>query len=208
MNWPTIVDETPLIAILRGVAPNEAIAIGGALLDAGFICAEVPLNSPDPLQSIASIRATFGDDMLIGAGTVLNKADVDAVADAGAQFIVAPNTDAQVIAAAKQRGLVALPGFLTPTEAFTAIEAGADGLKLFPADQAGPGFIKSLRAVTPPALPIFAVGGVDAGEMKAYLDAGATGFGLGSSLYKPGDNADLVARRARVLVNAYREARA
>lgn len=208
MIWNSVAAEMPLVAILRGVAPHEAVGIGTALLDAGFVCAEVPLNSPEPTRSIAAMRQAFGERMLVGAGTVLSAADVDAVAAAGAQFVVSPNTNQQVIAAAKRRGLTALPGFLTPTEAFAAIEAGADALKLFPADQAGPAFIKALRAVLPPTLPIFAVGGVDAGQMKAYLGAGATGFGLGSSLYKPGDDAALVAARAHALVNAFRAARA
>lgn len=207
MNWSTIVADAPLIAILRGIAPSASVAIAGALLDAGFRCAEVPLNSPEPAQSIAAMRATFGDRMLIGAGTVLSERDVATVAAAGAQFVVAPNTNANVIAAAKRHGLAALPGFLTPTEAFAAIDAGADALKLFPADQAGPGFIKALRAVLPPTLPIFAVGGVDTSQMRAYLNAGVTGFGIGSSLFKPGDSADAVASRARAFVSALREAR-
>jgi 2-dehydro-3-deoxyphosphogalactonate aldolase len=199
--------ELPLVAILRGVTPGEAAGVAQALFDAGVVCAEVPLNSPEPLLSIAAMRAAFGGRMLIGAGTVLTPADVDAVAEAGGEFVVSPNADAAVIRATKARGLYAMPGFFTPSEAFAAIGAGADALKLFPADQAGPAHVKALRSVLPREFPLFAVGGIDVAKMPAYLAAGVTGFGFGASLYKPGDSAAVVGVRAEALVRAFKAPR-
>ena len=195
-----------VVAVLRGLTPDEAAPIGAALLDAGVDCAEVPLNSPEPLESIARMRRAFGSKMFVGAGTVLTEEDVARVAEAGGQFIVAPNVNARVIAAAKRRELAAIPGFMTPTEAFMALEAGADALKLFPADQVGPAFIKAIRAVLPAKTLIYAVGGVTEGEVAAYLAAGAYGVGLGSNLYKPGDTPDAVGRRAAAFVAAVKDA--
>lgn len=191
-----------IIAILRGLTPDEALPIGQALIDAGVTCAEVPLNSPDPCESIARMRRAFDGRLWVGAGTVLSEADVANVADAGAQFVVSPNVDGRVIAAAKKRALAAAPGFMTPTEAFAALDAGADVLKLFPADQLGPAFVKAIRAVLPAQTLLFAVGGVSAQALAPYLAAGVHGFGLGSNLYKPGDAPALVRERAAAFVAA------
>ncbi|MBP7066111.1 2-dehydro-3-deoxy-6-phosphogalactonate aldolase [Ferrovibrio sp.] len=194
----------PLVAILRGVQPDEVLAIGAALVEAGFGIIEVPLNSPQPLQSITKLAAAFGEQALIGAGTVLNLAQMEAAALSGARLIVMPHADTNIIQAARQRGLVVMPGFATPSEAFAAINAGADALKLFPAEASSPAVLKSLRAVLPPALPVLPVGGIGAGNMAPWLAAGAAGFGLGSSLYQPGLDVAEVGSRARALVAAYR----
>lgn len=207
MTWDDVIQRMPLIAILRGLTPSHATPIAAALCDSGFICAEVPLNSPDPLASIAAMRAQFDGRLLVGAGTVLTEEDVALAADAGAQFMVAPNTDPAVIAAAKRRGLYAMPGFLTPSEAFRALAAGADALKLFPAGQAGPSFVQALRAVLPAGAPLFAVGGVDDTQIASYLAAGATGFGLGSNLYRPGDAPETVGKRAEAFIKSFQKAK-
>lgn len=196
---------TPLVAILRGLLPEQAEDIGAALVDAGVRIIEVPLNSPDPLVSIARLAARFGGEALIGAGTVLDPADVVRIAEAGGGLIVAPNTDARVIRAAKAAGMVSAPGCFTPTEAFAALEAGADALKLFPAEAAPPAVVKALRAVLPRAVPLIAVGGITPGAMAAYRAAGADGFGLGSALYAPGMTAAEVGNRARAFVTALAE---
>jgi 2-dehydro-3-deoxyphosphogalactonate aldolase len=207
MNWTGVLASLPLVAILRGVAPDEAVEIAEALHEAGFLCVEVPLNSPDPFASIEAMRAALDGRMLIGAGTVLSAADVDRAAAAGAQLIVAPNTDAAVIGATKEWGAAALPGVFTPSEAFAAIAAGADALKLFPAEAAPPAALKALKAVLP-AIPVLPVGGVDERLFAPYLAAGADGFGLGGALYRPGARANAVRDRARALVAAFKEARA
>jgi 2-dehydro-3-deoxyphosphogalactonate aldolase len=196
---------TPLVAILRGLPPEQAEDIGAALVDAGVRIIEVPLNSPDPLASIARLAARFGGEALIGAGTVLDPADVVRIAEAGGGLIVAPNTDARVIRAAKAAGMVSAPGCFTPTEAFAALEAGADALKLFPAEAAPPAVVKALRAVLPRAVPLIAVGGITPGAMAAYRAAGADGFGLGSAIYAPGMTAAEVGTRARAFVTALAE---
>ncbi|WP_286711926.1 2-dehydro-3-deoxy-6-phosphogalactonate aldolase [Sphingomonas sp. 67-41] len=196
------IEEIPFIAILRGVRPEEVEAIGTALVDAGIRAIEVPLNSPSPIESIALLARRFGAAALVGAGTVLDLASVAAVADAGGQLIVAPNTDRTVIAAAAGRGLITLPGYLTPTEAFTAIDAGATGLKLFPAEAAGPAVLRAHRAILPPELPVYVVGGITPASVAAWHAAGATGFGLGSGLYKPGMAAKEVGERARAYLAA------
>lgn len=193
----------PLVAILRGLPPADAESIGEALVTAGFDCIEVPLNSPDPLLSIERLAKRFGSNALIGAGTVMSPADVDRVADAGGRLIVMPHGDTAVIAAAKARGLACLPGFLTPTEAFAALGAGADGLKLFPAEAAPPAVLKALRAVLPKTVPVYPVGGITPDRMADYRAAGASGFGLGSALYKPGDSAGAVAAAAKCFVDAW-----
>lgn len=190
----------PLVAIIRGVQPHEADAIGAAILAAGIRIIEVPLNSPDPLKSIEALARRFSNDALIGAGTVLDPADVGRVADAGGQLIVAPNTDTRVIGAAVDRGLVAAPGYFTPSEAFAALAAGAQVLKLFPAEGASPGVVKAQRAVLPRDVPLVVVGGVKPDNMAQWRDAGANGFGLGSGLYRPGQSADEVAAQARAYV--------
>lgn len=192
----------PLVAILRGVRPDEVEAIGTVLLDAGIRIIEVPLNSPDPFESITRLSGLAAGRALVGAGTVLDIEAVARVAAAGGQLVVSPNTDPIVIAASVAAGLVSLPGFFTPSEAFVALAAGAHGLKLFPAEAATPAVLKALRAVLPPAVPVLAVGGITAEGMSAWTAAGASGFGLGSGLYKPGMTAAAVSEAARRYVTA------
>ncbi|HEU0098085.1 MAG TPA: 2-dehydro-3-deoxy-6-phosphogalactonate aldolase [Allosphingosinicella sp.] len=196
--------ECPLVAILRGVTPGEAEAIGAAVLGAGIRIVEVPLNSPDPLASIERLARAFGEAALIGAGTVLEAADVARVRDAGGRIIVSPNTFAPVIEAAAAAGLVSLPGFFTPSEAFTALRAGATGLKLFPAEGAAPAVVKAQRAVLPKDVPLLVVGGIGPGTLQPWLDAGAQGFGLGSGLYRPGQSAEETAAKAKAYVDGLR----
>jgi 2-dehydro-3-deoxyphosphogalactonate aldolase len=204
MTWSDILADVPLVAILRGLPPEEAESIGDALIEAGFRCLEVPLNSPRPLESIRLLQRRFGDAALIGAGTVLRVEEVDQVADAGGRIIISPNTCVPVIHATKAKGLTSLPAFFTPSEAFNALDAGADALKLFPAEAAGPAGLKAMRAVLPPGIPVFPVGGVDAASMELYRAAGAAGFGIGSSLYAPGRSAADVRDRAAALVKSWR----
>lgn len=199
-------DPLPLIAILRGLTPAEAPAIGDALFDAGFRVLEVPLNSPDPLASIAALATRFGGRALVGAGTVLQPAQVAEVAAAGGRLIVMPHADGAVIRAAKAAGLACVLGVATPTEAFAALAAGADALKLFPAELLTPPVLKALRAVLPRELKLLPVGGITPQNLPAYVAAGASGFGLGSALYKPGDTAPQVADHARAFVAAWRAA--
>lgn len=194
----------PLVAILRGIEPHEAEAIAGALIDAGFSMIEVPLNSPDPLASIEAIARRFGDDAIIGAGTVLETAQVRAVHEVGGTLIVSPNTDPQVITAAAEAEMVTLPGYFTPSEGFAALKAGATGLKLFPAEAATPAVLKAQRAVLPRDTPILVVGGITPDNMTPWREAGAAGFGLGSALYKPGRSAAEVAAAAAAFVAAIR----
>ncbi|HVY13872.1 MAG TPA: 2-dehydro-3-deoxy-6-phosphogalactonate aldolase [Rhodopila sp.] len=189
-----------LIAILRGVRPDEVVGITLALQAAGLAIVEVPLNSPDPLASIGALTEAFGDRLLIGAGTVMSPADVAAVAKAGGRLIVTPHADAAVVRAAKQHGLLAVPGFFTPAEAFAMLDAGADALKLFPAEGANPAMLRAMRAVLPAGTQVLPVGGIEAGNMQPWLAAGAAGFGVGSSIYKPGDSAEVVAGKAALLV--------
>ncbi len=188
----------PLIAILRGIAPDEADSVGAAIASAGFTAIEVPLNSPKPLDSIAALRKRFAADaaMLIGAGTVLSAAQVRDCAAAGAELIVSPNFNADVVEAAVQAGLVCLPGVLTPTEAFGALAAGATGLKLFPAELASPAVVKALLAVLPAGTPLLPVGGIAAHHMAEWRAAGAAGFGIGSALYRPGKTVSAIAEDA------------
>lgn len=193
-------DECPLIAIIRGVTPAEAEAIGDAIFEGGIRIIEVPLNSPDPLASIERLADRFGDRALIGGGTVLGPEDVDKVREAGGRLIVSPNTDPEVISAAVAAGLVSTPGYFTPTEAFTAIRAGATGLKLFPAEAASPGVLKSQLAVLPREMPILAVGGIKPDNMRPWLDAGASGFGLGGGLYQSGQSPEETLAKTRAYV--------
>lgn len=199
--------DCPLVAIIRGVTPADVEGVAGALLDAGFRIIEVPLNSPEPLVSIERLAKMLGDRATVGAGTVLTTADVRRVADAGGRIIVSPNTDAEVIGATVAAGLVSSPGYFTPSEAFTAAKAGAHVLKLFPAEAAGPGVVKAQLAVLPRDIPLVVVGGVRPDNMRPYVEAGAKGFGLGSSLYKPGMATGEVAANARAFVAALRELR-
>ena len=186
----------PLVAILRGIKPAEALDVGEILVEAGFCIVEVPLNSPEPFASILRLSKRFGDEVLIGAGTVTQWEQVQKVADAGGRIIVMPHADERIVEAAKRRNLYAVPGFATATEGFRMIEAGADGIKLFPAEANPAKVLKALRAVLPKEVPVLPVGGITPGSMKEYWEAGADGFGLGSALYKPGDTAARVAQAA------------
>jgi 2-dehydro-3-deoxyphosphogalactonate aldolase len=199
LSW---LERSPLIAILRGVRPEEAREIAAGILSAGIAIIEVPLNSPEPLESIRRLAAEFGAAALVGAGTVTRVAEVDAVHAAGARLVVMPHADAALVARAKSLGMIAIPGFFSPSEAFAMIAAGADGLKLFPAEAASPKVLRSLRAVLPPQIPVLPVGGIDAEGIGAWRAAGAAGFGIGSALYKPGMTAAEVALRAQALVAA------
>ena len=198
-------DQCPLIAIIRGVRPEEVEEIGGALIDAGIRIVEVPLNSPDPLDSIGRLARRFGDEALIGAGTVLQPEDVARVAAAGGRIVVSPGFDAAVVRATVTAGLVCAPGFFTPSEAFAALAAGAHALKLFPAEAAPPAVVKAQRAVLPQSVPLVVVGGVTPEKVAAYRSAGADGFGLGGALYRPGQTAREVAEQAKAFVAALRD---
>lgn len=195
-----------LIAILRGIRPDEAAAIGRVLYDAGFRLIEVPLNSPEPLRSIRALRDALPAAALVGAGTVLRPELCAEVAAAGGQIVVMPHSDAAVIRAAKAAGLACAPGVATPTEAFAALAAGADVLKMFPAEALGPVGLKAWRAVLTPPIAIVPVGGVVPESIATYVAAGASGFGLGSALYRPGDTPEQVARQAQAFVEAWRAA--
>ena len=193
-------NECPLIAIIRGVKPDEAEAIGDALEEGGIRIIEVPLNSPEPLKSIELLSRRFGERILVGAGTVLDSADVGRVKDAGGRIIVSPDTNIEVISAAAMAGLVSSPGYFTPSEAFAALRAGATALKLFPAEAAGPAVLKAQLAVLPKGIPVLPVGGIQPDNMRPWLDAGASGFGLGSGVYKPGQSAAETLQKARAYV--------
>ena len=193
----------PLVAILRGLTPQEAPAIGAALADAGFCILEVPLNSPQPLASIELLAKQLGDRCLIGAGTVLTPGQVQDVADAGGRIIVMPHADTEVIAAAHAKGMRCTPGVATPTEAFAALRAGADALKLFPAEQLPPPVLKAWSSVLPAGTALLPVGGITPERMAAYYHAGAAGFGIGSALYAPKTPAAEVGRRARAFIDAW-----
>lgn len=195
--------QLPLVAILRGLTPAEAVPIAQALYGAGFRLIEVPLNSPEPLRSIAAIRAALADDALVGAGTVLSVQAVAQVRAAGGELIVMPHADTAVIRAAKASGAICVPGVATPTEAFAALDAGADALKLFPAELITPAALKAMRAVLPATTALYPVGGITPEGMAAYRTAGAAGFGLGSALYVPGRAAHDVAQRARAFRDAW-----
>lgn len=192
----------PLIAILRGVTEDEVVEVTGALIEEGFTMIEVPLNSPNAVESIRRIVEAFGDKALIGAGTVLTVEEVEAVAAVGGKLIVSPNINVDVVKRTKELGMISAPGVSTPTELFAAIQAGADAAKAFPADAIPPSTIKAWSSVTPKGYPILAVGGVNADNMADYLAAGAVGFGIGSNLYKHGKTVDEVRSVAKQLVQA------
>jgi 2-dehydro-3-deoxyphosphogalactonate aldolase len=194
--------EQPVVAILRGITPAEILDVAKALIDQGFRLIEVPLNSPNAIESIRLLAETFGDQALVGAGTVLNTDEVAAVRDVGGRMIVSPNTSVEVIRASVEQDLLSLPGFATPSEAFSAVDAGAHGLKLFPAEGCPPHVLKAMMAVLPPAVPILAVGGVSDANMTDYWSAGAKGFGIGSALYKPGRSASEVSEAAKRFATA------
>ncbi len=198
--------KLPLVAILRGLEPERAVEVGSALVDAGFDMLEVPMNSPDPLRSIAALVAALGHKALIGAGTVLSTSVVDALADIGAELVISPNCNVEVIARTAARGMVSFPGVLTPSEMFAALEAGAAGLKIFPAELVAPPALKAIRAVLPPAVPVYVVGGIHAHNMGEYIAAGASGFGVGGSLFKPGKPVEHIARDAGAIIAAYKAA--
>ena len=197
-------DECPLIAIVRGVAPDEAEAIGDAIYEGGIRIIEVPMNSPDPLSSIGKLVAKFGDRVLVGAGTVLRADEVAAVSHAGGRIIVSPDTNLEVIAAAAAADLISAPGYFTPSEAFAALRAGAHALKLFPAEGATPGLLKAQLAVLPRGIPVLPVGGIRPDNMGPWLEAGAFGFGLGSGLYRPGQGVSETLTKARAYVAGVR----
>ncbi|GAA4774331.1 2-dehydro-3-deoxy-6-phosphogalactonate aldolase [Stakelama sediminis] len=190
----------PLVAILRGVRPEEVESVGEALIGAGFMMIEVPLNSPDPFDSIGRLARRFGDRVLIGAGTVLTVDQVRQVRKAGGRLIISPNTDVDVIATTVQSEMISLPGYFTPGEAFAAVKAGAHGLKLFPAEAATPKVLKAQCAVLPDDVPLLVVGGITPETMQPWQAAGAAGFGLGSALYKPGFSSEDVGDRARAFM--------
>ena len=192
-----------IIAILRGITPPETLEVCDALVLAGITMIEVPLNSPDALRSIEDAAKVFDGRALVGAGTVLSRADVDAVADAGGQFVVSPDTNPSVIGATIERGMTSYPGVFSPTDAFTAIRSGATGLKFFPAEVLGPKGIKAMKAVLPPDIPLYAVGGANPDNFTEYFAAGCAGFGLGTYIFKPGMSAADVALRATAAVAAY-----
>ncbi len=204
----TIEGRLPLVAILRGLEPERAVAVGEVLVEAGFDIIEVPLNSPEPLSSIAALVEALGDCALIGAGTVLTEAQVDDLAAIGAQLVVSPNCNPAVIRRTVAHGMVSMPGVVTPTEMFAALEAGATGLKIFPAEMVSPAIIKAVRAVLPPQVPVLAVGGINAGNMGEFLAAGAAGFGIGGSLLKPGKPLADIDADARAIVAAFKAAQA
>ena len=206
LSFKSAMSALPLVAILRGVQAYEVIAIAQVLKDAGFKIIEVPLNSPNPYASIKLLNEHFGDELIVGAGTVLSCEQVDLVKQAGGEIIIAPNVDTQVIRYAKQLGLYCVPGFYTPSEAFSALAAGADAIKMFPADTLGAKGLKAMMAVIPKDTLVLPVGGVSAQTMGDFLAAGAQGFGLGSGLYQAGMHKDEVATRAKGYVEAYQNA--
>jgi 2-dehydro-3-deoxyphosphogalactonate aldolase len=196
MTLQSYLRPLPLIAVLRGITPAEIDAVGAALIDNGFRILEVPLNSPEPFDSIARLEHRFGERCLTGAGTVIKVADVARVAAAGGRLIVMPHGDVGIVREAKRLGMLCVPGVATPTEAFAALFAGADGLKMFPAEQLSPAALKAWRAVLPKDALVFPVGGIRPDNMTAYWEVGADGFGTGSNLYTPGATADAVREAA------------
>jgi len=206
-EFDTALRQCPLIAILRGVRPDEVVDIGKALVGAAFRIIEVPLNSPEPFESITRLARALAGQAVIGAGTVLRAAQVAEVQAAGGTLVISPNTNTNVIAATAHAGLVSLPGFATPSEAFAALEAGATALKLFPAEGTTPAVLKAMRAVLPAGVRVLPVGGIMPQNMAGWLAAGATGFGLGSALYTPGLSAVEVGVRARQFIAELQEGR-
>jgi 2-dehydro-3-deoxyphosphogalactonate aldolase len=207
MDLASAMAELPLVAILRGIRPAEAVDIAAALVEAGFRLIEVPLNSPEPFRSIELLAEKFGAAALVGAGTVMDAAAVARVVGAGGRLIVMPHSDPEVIRAAKAADAWCLPGVATPSEGFAALAAGADGLKLFPGEALPPAVVKAWKAVFPPEVPLLPVGGIAPETMAGYVAAGAAGFGIGSALYKPGIDAAEIRRRADAFARAWRAIR-
>ena len=203
--FPTYLANLPLVAILRGLRPENALATGRRLVEAGFRVIEVPLNSPEPFRSIEVLARELGEDVLVGAGTVLDPADVDRVREAGGGLIVMPHGDVEVVCRAKALALFCTPGVATPTEGFAALRAGADALKIFPAELIQPAVVKAWRAVLPKDTILLPVGGIKPESMRAYRAAGADGFGLGSALFTPAMSVDEVGRNAQAFAKAWRE---
>lgn len=204
----TLADALPLFAVLRGLEPERAQAVGEALVEAGFGILEVTMNSPDPFASIASLVRSLGDRALIGAGTVTRTEEVDELESLGARLVVSPHCDPALVGHAVGKGMTVLPGVFTPTEMMAALKAGATGIKIFPAEAMPPAGVRAVRAVLPPYVPIFVVGGITAANMADYLQAGATGFGMGGSLFRPGKPLDAIAGDARAIVSAFHAAKA
>ena len=198
-------EALPLVAILRGLRPEEAVEIAQALFDAGFRLIEIPLNSPEPFDSIAAVRKALPAEALVGAGTVTTRADVARLDGIGADLVVMPHSDTEVIAAAKAAGMICIPGIATPTEAYAALNAGADALKVFPAELVGAAAVKAIRTILPAGTRLFPVGGIAPNTMEPFRSAGVAGFGLGSALYKPGDTVETVADKAARFVSAWRK---
>ncbi len=198
-------EALPLVAILRGLRPEEAVGIAQALFDAGFRLIEIPLNSPEPFDSIAAVRAALPAEALVGAGTVTTQADVARLDAIGADLVVMPHADTEVITAAKAAGMICIPGIATPTEAYAALNAGADALKVFPAELVGPAAVKAIRTILPAGTRLFPVGGIAPDTMGPFRSVGVAGFGLGSALYKPGDTAKTVAATAARFVTAWQQ---
>lgn len=197
-------DQCPLVAILRGIGPEDAQAVADAVYEGGIRIIEIPLNSPDPLRSIELLAGSFGERALVGAGTVLDPTDVARVRDAGGRLVVSPDTNSAVISATAAAGMVSCPAFFTPTEAFTALRSGATALKLFPAEAAAPAVLKAQLAILPKDVTVLIVGGIKPDNMRPWLDAGAAGFGLGSGLYKPGQSAADTLEKTRAYVAGVR----
>ena len=206
MTAEPLLAELPLVAILRGVTPARIEGVAGALFEAGFRAIEVPLNSPEPFKSIETLSKMFGARCLTGAGTVLTTENVDRVSDVGGKLLVTPNTNPAVISHGVKKGMTVMPGFFSPSEGFAAIAAGARTLKLFPASTGGTDHMKAMLAVLPRDVPVYAVGGVGAANMKEWRKAGAAGFGLGSELFKPDFSDEEIGARARKCVAAFKDA--
>ena len=204
LDLEVALDDLPLIAILRGLEPEQALEVGEVLIETGFRVIEVPLNSPRPLESIGRLADAFNHRAIIGAGTVLKANDVGDVAKAGGRLVVMPHADTSLIRKADHLGLFCIPGVATPTEAFAALDCGADSLKMFPAEAMPPAVVKAWRAVLRPPVKLLPVGGITPDGMAAYIQAGASGFGLGSALFKPGMSLETIADNARTFVNHYR----
>ena len=197
-------DRSPLIAILRGVRPDEVIPICAALEAAGVAIVEVPLNSPNPMESIRLLAQNFGERLLIGAGTVMTPAQVEEIAGVGGRLIVTPHADPEIVRTAKRLNMFAAPGFFTPAEAFSLLAAGADCIKLFPAEGSNPAALRGMRAIFPPGTLVIPVGGIAPDNIRVWHEAGAAGYGIGSSIYKPGDTAEIVGSKAAALAAACR----